>query len=98
MLPLDSKKLEKLISAKKWDQVKDMLSKYFNSASDDKVGKGEKYVKFAHLYAKVSLALQEQYLEQLEKSLATINRLKKTTRAVDDKIKVVNAKKRAMNA
>lgn len=98
MQNIDSKKLEKLISAKKWDQVKELLGNFFETVGKDPADKGEKYVKFAHLYAKVNLALQEQYLKQLEKSIATLTNLNKTESKIDDKINIGKAKKKALAA
>ena len=87
MQTLNTADLEQMMKEGKWDGVEAILDEYLKGdlSLEDK---GEAYVNFAQLYARVSNHFSEQYLNTMNETLDALRKIKSKEAEVDSQIDV----------
>ncbi|HEY4506097.1 MAG TPA: hypothetical protein VJJ24_01455 [Candidatus Paceibacterota bacterium] len=67
---IDTKEIEMLLEAEKWEEARTLLDSYMSRPLTDKE-KGEIYTNFAEVYLRVQNDLNKRYEEVLDDAIAT---------------------------
>lgn len=95
MSALDNTSLKKLIAAKEWDKVEQVIKKALRTdAASAGVNRGEALLNLALVYAEVSNHFQQQHLKRLDQALDLLNKLKVQEAEIDKRAGIAKAKKK----
>mgnify|MGYP001559641670 CR=1 FL=1 len=73
---IDTKEIEILLEAEKWEEARTLLDRYMSRPLSDKE-KGEIYTNFAEIYLRVQNDLNKRYEEVLDDAIATAKDINK---------------------
>ena len=93
MQKLNTADLENMMKEGKWDKVEAMLDEYLAGELSQE-DKGEAYVTFAQLYARVNNHFSEQYLNSMNETLDALRKIKSKEAEVDSQIDVAKVQEK----
>ena len=93
MQKLNTADLENMMKEGKWDKVEAMLDEYLAGELSQE-DKGEVYVTFAQLYARVNNHFSEQYLNSMNETLDALRKIKSKEAEVDSQIDVAKVQEK----
>ena len=93
MQTLNTADLEQMMKEGKWDKVEVLLDEYLKGDLSQEE-KGEAYVSFAQLYARVNNHFSEQYLNTMNETLDALRKIKSKEAEVDSQIDVAKVQEK----
>lgn len=88
---IDTKKLEELLAAEKWDEAKVILEDYFKAdwPAEDR---GAVLANLASIYLEVNNKIGREYERTLDEAILALKEIKSREKKIDDKIKMAKIK------
>ena len=93
MKQLNTADLEKMMKEGKWDKDESILDEYLSGELSQEE-KGEAYVNFAQIFARVNNHFSKQYLGNMQSTLGALRKIKSKDAEVDAGISVAKVQEK----